>query len=161
MNISPSVKRWAVGSFAALVIALSSALGLHYEGMRYQAYWDAAGHTWTICAGHTAGVKQGDTASDAQCRAWIARDYGNAYSVVSRCIRAPLTLGQAAAFTDAVYNLGPQVVCGSTLQRLANAGDLNAACDQLPRWNKAGGQILNGLTARRGDERTLCKEGVR
>jgi GH24 family phage-related lysozyme (muramidase) len=60
------------------------------------------------------------------------------------------------AFTDATYNLGPSVVCGSDLQRLANAGDLPGACNQLPRWNKAGGKVVDGLTQRREMERRIC-----
>lgn len=153
-------KKWIAGSFAALVIALASAIGGHYEGVRYQAYWDAYGQVWTICAGHTAGVKQGDTATPEQCRAWLQQDYRRAYDAVDRCITAPLTLGQAAAFVDAAYNIGPGVVCGSTLQKLANRGDVVGACEQLPLWDHAGGQRLRGLTLRRGDERDLCTGGV-
>jgi hypothetical protein len=45
-----------------------------------------------------------------------------------------------AAFGDAVYNLGPTIVCNpaqSTAARLLKQGDIKAACNQLPRWDKA------------------------
>lgn len=148
-------KRWLAGGFAAAVIALASAIGMHYEGVRYTAYQDTGG-VWTICYGHTAGVQAGDTATPAQCKAWLASDYRTAYAVVDRCITAPLTVGQAAAFVDAAYNIGPAVVCGSTLQRLANSGHADQACKQLLRWDHAGGVRLRGLTLRRDDESALC-----
>ncbi|MFM6190606.1 glycoside hydrolase family protein, partial [Planktothrix sp.] len=33
--------------------------------------------------------------------------------------------------------------------------DFQGAADQFPRWNKAGGQVLEGLTRRRKAERAL------
>lgn len=152
--------KWAVGGAGALVLAIATTLGVHYEGTRHQAYPDVGG-VWTICQGHTAGVKRGDTATDAQCRAYLEHDMGDAYAAVQRCITAPLTIGQAAAFTDAAYNLGPAVVCGSTLQKLANAGDVLGACAELNRWNKAAGATSQGLINRRADEYALCVDGVR
>jgi len=56
---------------------------------------------------------------------------------------------------DAVYNIGPAVVCGSTLQRKANAGE--PFCDELLRWDRADGKVLPGLVKRRQDEAALCK----
>jgi lysozyme len=148
-----------VGGFTALAIALASALTSHYEGVRYTAYQDTGG-VWTICYGHTHGVRQGDTATPAQCRAWLDADMPVAYAAVNRCITAALTVTQAAAFTDAAFNLGPKVVCGSTLQRLANSGHVVEACHQLPRWSWAAGKKLRGLALRRGDETDLCTQGL-
>ncbi|WP_151742717.1 MULTISPECIES: glycoside hydrolase family protein, partial [unclassified Acinetobacter] len=36
-----------------------------------------------------------------------------------------------------------------------NAKDYAGAADQFPRWNKAGGKVLNGLIRRRDAERAL------
>lgn len=154
-----AMPKWVKPSAAALVLALASAMGVYFEGTRHQAYPDVGG-VWTICQGHTAGVHAGDTATDAECRAYLEHDMGAAYAVVRRCITVPLTISQAAAFTDAVYNLGPSVVCGSTLQKLANAGDMGAACQQLTRWVNAGGKPLPGLIDRRNAERDLCLKGL-
>jgi lysozyme len=124
------------------VIAVAAAFGAHFEGQRLTAYQDTGG-VWTLCDGHTAGVRPGDTATSA-------------LATVQRCITTPLSLGQLAAFTDAAYNAGPAIVCGSTLQRKANAGDVAGACAELPRWVYAGGKVLPGLVARREAERKLC-----
>ena len=43
-------------------------------------------------------------------------------------------------------------ICNSTMLRLINAGDFDGAARQFPRWNKAGGKVLPGLTRRRNDE---------
>jgi lysozyme len=150
---------WQKG--AALIIAIASSIGIYYEGTRHAAYPDPAGAgPWTICEGHTQGVKPGDTATDAQCREYLQQDMGDAYATVTRCITAPLTVSQAAAFTDAAYNVGPAIVCGSTLQKLANSGDVRGACEQLLRWTHAGGKEMPGLVARRKAERDLCVGGI-
>jgi lysozyme len=138
-----------------VVLAATMSLGGFFEGRKLTAYRDTVG-VWSLCDGHTAGVKAGDTATPAQCQAWLQQEMGDALAIVQRCITAPLNLGQLAAFTDAAYNLGPKVVCGSTLQRKANAGDLAGACAELPRWVNAGGKPLPGLVARREAERKLC-----
>lgn len=160
MKINSGGKVWIAGSFTTLVLALASAMAMHYEGVRYTAYWDSLGRVWTICYGHTHGVKQGDTATEAQCREYLAADMGPAYAAVNRCITASLTVSQAAAFTKAAHNLGPAVVCGSTLQRLANSGHVVDACEQLPHWNHAGGHVVAGLTNVRDAETDLCTGGL-
>ena len=43
----------------------------------------------------------------------------------------------------------------STLLRLLNAGNFQAAADQFPRWDRAGGKEVAGLLARRNAERAL------
>lgn len=143
------------GYLLAAVLGASALIGAHFEGRKLVAYQDVA-QVWSICDGHTKGVKPGDTATPAQCDAWLQAEMGDALATVQRCIHAPLSMGQLVAFSDAAYNLGPAVVCGSTLQRLANAGDLAGACNQLPRWNHAAGKVVAGLTRRRELERRIC-----
>ena len=72
-----------------------------------------------------------------------------------------------AAFGDGVFNIGPKIACdtkNSTAARYLKAGNLRAACDQLPRWDKAkvmGVMVsLPGLTKRRAAERELCLKGL-
>jgi lysozyme len=96
------------------------------------------------------------TATQAQCDRWREEDIADAMGHVARCITHPLTSNQLGAFTDAAFNLGPQVVCGSTLQRKANAGDIAGACAELDRWINAHGRPYRGLILRRADERAIC-----
>jgi len=142
------------GYVAAAAIAAAAVIGAHYEGKSNDAYADVGGIP-TICYGHTSGVSAGDRATDAQCEAWLKQDMGEALDAVNRCIPG-LPFGPLVAFTDAGYNAGPNIVCGSTLQRKALAGDLVGACNELPRWVYAGDKIQPGLVKRRATEQAIC-----
>ena len=161
------MKRWqklAAGGAGAAAIAAAMTMG--WEGSSNRAYFDPMGNVWTICTGHTGGVKGGDVATDAQCEAYLVQDQAAATAAVNRCIRGPLTEPQRAAFIDAAFNIGPSVVCGSTLQAKVNAGDIVGACLQLTDaldkrgnnvgWVHAGGKVVDGLRNRRVDERNAC-----
>jgi sRNA-binding protein len=85
-----------------------------------------------------------------------------ALQIVERCVPG-LPVRVLAAFGDAVYNIGPTVACDvtkSTAARMLKAGQLEQACRQLPRWNKARvfGVLteLLGLTKRRKLEMAVC-----
>ena len=143
---------------AGAVVALVTALIFKYEGSRNEAYWDPWGKVWTICEGHTGSdVKQGTVYTDAECEAIRQKDIAIARSHVNRCLPMPKLVQIEAALTDAAYNLGPRIVCGSTLQKRALANDWPGACAELRRWDKAGGRVLRGLTRRRTDEQGLCE----
>lgn len=58
--------------------------------------------------------------------------------------RAPLSGLQASPINLVAANLGSVI-----LLKLLNAGNYAGAAEQLPRWNKADGQTLAGLTNRR------------
>lgn len=161
------MKRWQKLAMAgATATAIASAMTLDWEGTVNKAYFDRAGNVWTICTGHTKGVKAGDVATDAQCEAYREQDQADARAAVKRCIQAPLTEPQRAAFIDAAFNLGPAVICGSTLQAKVNGGDVIGACLELTDamdkkgnrvgWTHAGGQRMQGLANRRVDERNAC-----
>lgn len=125
------------------------------ESVEYRAYQDAVG-VWTICMGHTRGVHEGMVAGKDECVDYAIKDIQIAQKAVDRCIHHQMTVWQYAAFTDASFNIGPSVVCGSTLQRMANAGDMTGACNQLPRWVYADGRKLRGLVIRRELDRWVC-----
>lgn len=144
--------------------ALAIALAIPAEGLRQVAYYDPPG-ILTVCYGSTANVQAGKRYSLAECRARLDKDMQEAIDAVEKCVPG-LPAEVLAAFGDAVYNLGPAVACdthNSKAARLLQAGDLAAACDQLPRWNKArvaGIPVeLPGLTRRRQAERALCLGG--
>lgn len=161
------MKRWKqLAAAGALAAVITGAFIPEWEGTQNRAYWDAAGQVWTICSGHTRGVKAGDVATDDQCATFLREDMAEADAAVSRCIRVPLKERERAAFSSAAFNLGPDVVCGSTLQARANAGDVPGACLQLTDalnkrgnvkgWTYAGGVESAGARNRRTAERNLC-----
>lgn len=147
------------------VLGIAAAVAAPFEGLRQWAYYDPPG-VLTVCYGHTKTVIKGRKYSIEECKALLTADMTEAVNYVERC--APgLPVHTAAALADAVFNLGPKVVCdtkASTLARLLQAGDVAGACNQLPRWDKArvGGMMvaLPGLTKRRAAERNMCLEGL-
>ena len=144
------------------ILALATAIAIPAEGLRQWAYRDPVGIA-TICYGTTTDVKPGDYRTLAQCKALLDADMLKAIDTVQRCTKRDLSAPQTAALADAVYNLGPTIVCDttrSTLARKLQSGDVAGACNELPKWDKArvAGVLvaLPGLTARRAKERDLC-----
>jgi lysozyme len=146
-------------------IGLATAIAIPAEGLRQWAYRDPGPAIWTICWGSTKDVSPGQFATLEECRARLTVEMLDAIETVEKCVPG-LPAHQLAAFADAVFNIGPRIVCDratSTAARLLAAGDVEAACEQLPRWNRAtvGGVSveLPGLTKRRARERALCLYG--
>ena len=140
----------------ASVLALAATVVTYYEGYYPNSYADPVGIP-TICYGHTAGVALGQTATREECEALLVGDLAEANSHVRRCIKVPLAPYQEAALTSAAFNAGPKIVCGSTLQAKANAGDYAGMCAELDRWVFAKGTRLRGLVKRRASERAMCE----
>lgn len=153
-------KTGGIAAAGATVLLLAGMLVKPWEGKRYTVYPDPAtgGAPWTVCYGHTGPeVKPGQTYTEAECERLLEKDLAAAQAIVRRCITAPMLPHQEAALISATFNIGRRVVCGSTLQAKANAGDWAGACAQLSRWDKAGGRVMRGLTRRRADERAVCE----
>lgn len=150
----------------ATALALAAAIAAPAEGLRQWAYYCPAG-ILTTCYGHTgADVVKGKQYSLAECKALLDADMLKAVTQVERC-QPGLPEHVLAAFADATFNMGPTIACDrqrSTAARLLYAGEISAACNELPKWNKArvGGQMvaLPGLTKRREAERQLCLKGA-
>ena len=81
--------------------------------------------------------------------------------IVRAAVKVPLTPWQEGALISFVYNEGPgakgvkdgfvELKAGgpSTMLRLLNAGDYDGAANEFPKWDLAGGRVLNGLVRRR------------
>lgn len=146
----------------AAAIAAATAIAMPAEGLRQWAYRDPVG-ILTVCYGATGqGVVSGKRYTFEECRARLDADMLAAVETVDRC-QPGLPWPVLAAFSDAVFNLGPTIACDrgrSTAARLLAVKQYDAACNQLPRWNRArvAGQMveLPGLTKRREKERELC-----
>lgn len=146
------------GAAAAVAITLVGT----WEGLRLTAYRDPIGIP-TICYGETLGVKLGDKKTKAECDAMLVQSLRRHEAGMRRCLTNPdrIPTKSYIAFVSFTYNVGVGNFCRSTLHRKANAGDIRGACNELPKWNRAGGKVLRGLTRRRSAERELCLEGVR
>lgn len=132
------------------------------EGLSLKSYQDGA-QVWTICYGHTAGVKPGQAASDARCKALLQSDMGQAFAALDAMAKVPLTVPQRAGLADWIYNVGAPKARTSSLMRKLNAGDRAGACDELRRWVIVSGRDCRktashcaGIVTRREQERALC-----
>lgn len=144
-----------IAGVAALATTIAFVGG--WEGLRTQAYRDVVG-VWTVCYGETRGVRPGDSYTVAECDAMLARELEGFETSLDACLsrEEDIPVGAKIAFVSWAYNVGIGAACRSTLVRLANAGDIRGACEQLARWNRAGGRVIRGLTNRRMTERELC-----
>ena len=150
----------AISAGVGAVMAIAAGIIVPFEGTKLESYRDAVG-VWTVCTGHTATAAPGQTLTPAECDALLEQDMREALSAVDRIITAPLPDDTRAAFVSFTYNVGAGNLQRSTLARLANAGELEAACNELSRWVYAGGERLRGLARRRAVERDVCLEWVR
>ena len=152
-----NIKGLIAGSVA--LVALATGTISHFEGRELRAYQDIVG-VWTICDGETKGVERGDVASPVECDAMLARNLRSYEAGLDRCLTGFVPGKSKVAFLSWTYNVGVGAACGSTLVRKVNAGDLVGACNELLKWNRAGGRVVRGLTLRREAERTMCLEGI-
>jgi len=123
------------------------------EQFRPTAFKPTKRDVWTIGYGHTKGVQQGDTCTVAQGEAWLREDVAWAVEAVNRAVTVPLTQPQFDALVSFVYNVGAPNFLTSTLLKQLDAGDYEAAADEFPKWNHQAGEVLDGLTVRREQER--------
>ena len=125
-----------------------------FEGCKLQAYKCPAG-VWTIGYGHTDGVKEGDVISQEKANALLASDIDLFSSGVKRLVSSDITNNQLGALVSFAFNLGLGNLRHSTLLKLVNAEKFDEAAKEFTKWNKAGGQVLPGLTRRREAEKAL------
>ena len=74
---------------------------------------------------------------------------------VNDIVEQELNQNQFDALVAWTFNLGPTNLRSSTLLKRLNEGDFDDAPHQIRRWNKAGGQVLDGLIRRREAEALL------
>lgn len=154
-------KRATTATVSVGVLAATAAFVGPWEGLRTDAYIDIAGVP-TVCYGETRGVEMGDSYTPEQCRTMLEAALATYRDGVVACIPGlpDQPEGVQVAVVSWTYNVGIGAACRSTLTRLANADDWHGACNQLPRWNRGGGRVIQGLTNRRAAERTVCMEAL-
>ena len=126
----------------------------HFEGCKLSAYRDGGG-VLTIGYGHIRNVKAGDVITQDQADKFLIADVADAVDAVNDYVTVGLTQNQFNGLVDFTFNCGVGAFKGSTLLKLLNAGNVDAACDQLARWNQDNGVIVPGLKRRREAEQVL------
>lgn len=115
----------------------------------------------TSCYGHTGPeLKLGQKFTDDQCLDQLAEDLSSHDKQMMVLIHVPLSDNQHAAFLSFTYNVGVGSFKSSTLLKKLNKEDYSGACNELLKWDKAGGKVLPGLTKRREAERQICLGNV-
>jgi lysozyme len=109
---------------------------------------------WTIGWGHTAGVKEGDTCTQAQAQEWLQDDVAAAVLAVCRDVTVPLNQNQFDALVSLCFNIGIAHFAGCGLLKYVNAGNFVSAAADFINWDKQSGQVIDGLETRRTAEAT-------
>lgn len=133
-----------------------------FEGCRLVAYQDVAG-IWTVGWGtieiNGRPVKQGDKLTQQEADAFLLSEVEAKARGLFKLL--PMAEGwggdRAAALISWAYNVGLGAVETSTLRKRLLGGEdpVLAVSEELPRWNKADGKEILGLTRRRNAEVAL------
>lgn len=129
-----------------------------FEGCRLNAYKDVIGIP-TIGWGSTryldgSKVKMGDNITQEQADEMLLEEATRRLSEMA--LPNEINPNQKAALLSFQYNVGNGNWRNSTLKKkvYANPSDPTIA-DEFMKWNKAGGQVVRGLTVRRKAEAEL------
>jgi len=156
------------------VVLATNTLIIPWEGLALKSHWDQFAKIWDICYGETLingkPVQPGMSFTKAECGAMLKRRVFNDYYMplvrkVPKFTNFPVSV--QAAMVSGAYNFGVGGMIGSRAMALALDGKYREACEAQTAWNKAGGQVVNGLVKRRemGDaqrigEAEVCVSGL-
>ena len=137
-----------------------------WEGCELEVYNDSAGLP-TIGVGHlltkselmsgkiTLGgvpVKYSDGLTQQQAETLLGQDLDPTEAAVNNGVKVKLSQNQFDALTSFTFNVGVAAFTSSTLLRLLNQGQYAQVPEQLMRWTRAGGRVVQGLVNRRQNE---------
>lgn len=131
----------------------------YFEGFEDTAYLCPA-NVWTIGYGRTRNVKEGDRITEPQAERDLLEELEEFKHQVLHSVKVELTQNELDALTSWTYNLGVGNLNSSTLLKKLNAGSKDEVPAEMLRWNKAGGEVLAGLTKRREAEAELWAKEV-
>ena len=115
-----------------------------FEGCKLKAYKCSAGVP-TIGWGSTRGVSMDMEISQARADALLLEDAADFEEAVNN------------ALVSWTFNLGGSNLRNSTMLKVLNQGKYDLVPAEIRRWNKAGGETLQGLIRRREAESKLFK----
>ena len=85
----------------------------------------------------------------------LAEDLAEFEKYVDSLVTVDLNQNQFDALIAWTFNLGPGNLIESTMLKVLNEGKYDEVPYQMKRWNKAGGEVLEGLVRRREAEAAL------
>lgn len=133
-----------------------------WEGSTNKVYLDAAGlptigvgHLLTkseLMSGKINGVKYGEGLSDDEVTKILHSDVHESESCVINSVTCHLTQNRFDCLVSFVFNVGVGAFKNSTLLKVLNRKEYDKVPEQLRRWNRAGGRVVQGLINRRENE---------
>ena len=121
---------------------------IEFEGCKLTAYKCPAG-VWTIGVGHTKGVKQGQTITEAQAMSLLKGDLLPCENYVNN-LGVCKTQGEFDALVDFTFNLGTAALGRSTLLKYIRAKKPEQYIrEEFAKWVNSKGMRLKGLVIRR------------
>lgn len=142
---------------ASLTLSAAALVGLvAHEGYTDKAVIPIPGDVPTVGFGTTEGVKMGDKTTPVKALARAYSDITKFEGAVKKCVTVPLHQYEYDAYISLAYNIGTGNFCSSTLVKKLNAQDYEGACREIPRWDRAKGRVVKGLTQRRETEYKKC-----
>ena len=128
-----------------------------FEGCSLTAFWDVNGYA--IGFGHHGNVEAGDTITQEQADELLKDDLAGNYELSVNKYDGDYNFNQNEfdALVSFCYNCGAANLC--TLLKNGQATREQISAD-LPKYNKAGGEVLNGLVNRRNAELALFNEPI-
>lgn len=126
-----------------------------WEGVRLTAYQDSGG-VWTIGYGHTQGVYQGMTITQAQAENYLKQDIQSHVAYMKNVVKAALNQNQFDALASFHFNVGAYVLQNNTtLLSYLNNRQWQNAVSEMKKYIKVGNVVNQGLVNRRNDEGNL------
>ncbi|HTG15306.1 MAG TPA: lysozyme [Blastocatellia bacterium] len=137
-----------------------------WEGFKLNVYNDSAGLP-TIGVGHLitqpernsgnivingVAVKYAGGLTDQQVVDLLSQDVQPAEQSVNNGVKVPLNQNQFDALVSFTFNVGGGAFAGSTLLKVLNQKQYTEVPNQLLRWTKSGGNVVQGLVNRRQNE---------
>lgn len=154
------MKTRVVVAAGSVVTAALAGFVTHWEGTEFVPYRDIGG-VWTVCAGITGpAVIAGKVYTRSECRDLLNGGLQQHAYGLAQCLRVVPPPQMLSALVSWTYNVGVGAACRSTLVRLVNQGQFEAACRELLRWDKVQGKPVRGLSRRRAAEMQWCLQGL-
>ena len=125
-----------------------------FEGCELKAYRCPA-NVLTIGYGHTKNVTEDMEITQQEANDMLDEELIEYCEYIDKMVKVSLNQNQFDALVAWIYNLGPTNFRNSTLLTVLNQERYSDVPEQIKRWNKADGKILDGLIKRREAEALL------
>jgi lysozyme len=125
-----------------------------FEGFRAYPYTCPGG---SLTIGYGTTIKPGEYTSITKeyAESLLRKSIAGFERSVKKLVKVPLSQNQYDALVSFTYNVGAGALKRSTLLKKLNSGDYSGAADELLKFTRANGKVLEGLVRRREKERNL------